>query len=339
MLSFHLLIDIYTKTFAMFLARMVFFRLHESPRYLVHAGRPQDALESLQMISRFNGSELDLDLKDVEDRINDPPTHAQDLAVRTETGVSPSSRFFDADDDAEMSSSPTDIKPSSTTAHVGTPLSSTPLDGSEGAVPAKDYSATGGSEAPLAAYAASERRSHPYHHSLSGRDSFHDDPLSSKEEEISVDDIDVPPARPRLTRNRRSRGDTFSSVRSSLYEAADRAYWVLPPWIRRPVRAWLGRFKMVLVPEWRRTTLLVWATWWGIALAFTMFNVYLPKMLETRRVVSLAETSSLERTLWDVVIFTVAGCPGSLVRFAPLGACPSANAVVVDELVISWAHG
>jgi hypothetical protein len=320
MSSSHLIIDIYTKTFAMFIARMVFFRLHESPRYLVHAGRPQDALESLQMISRFNGSELDLELKDVEDRVSDRPTHAQGSAIRTENGGPPSSRLFDPD--AEISSSPTDIKPSSTTAHPGTPLSSTPPDGSEVAVPTKDYSATGGSEAPLAAYAASERRSYPSHHvAVPGRMSFHDNPPSPsfKEEEISADDVDVPPARARPSRDRRARGDTFSSVRSSLYEAADRAYWVLPPRIRRPLGAWLGRFKMVLEPEWRRTTLLVWGAWWGIALAFTMFNVYLPKMLETRRVVSLAETSSLEKTLWDVVIFTVAGCPGSVVRFAPLG--------------------
>jgi hypothetical protein len=69
------------------------------------------------------------------------------------------------------------------------------------------------------------------------------------------------------------------------------------------------------VPEWRRTTLLVWITWWGIMLAFTMFNVYLPKLLETRRVESLAKTtSSLERTLWEVVIFAVGGCPGAVVR-------------------------
>jgi hypothetical protein len=72
---------------------------------------------------------------------------------------------------------------------------------------------------------------------------------------------------------------------------------------------------MVLEPEWRRTTLLVWITWWGIMLAFTMFNVYLPKLLETRRVMSFAEAGSLERTLWDVVIFTIGGCPGAVVRF------------------------
>ena len=51
----------------MFLARIVFFRLHESPRYLVHAGRPLEAIESLQMISAFNGDELSLDPEDVDD--------------------------------------------------------------------------------------------------------------------------------------------------------------------------------------------------------------------------------------------------------------------------------
>jgi hypothetical protein len=71
---------------------------------------------------------------------------------------------------------------------------------------------------------------------------------------------------------------------------------------------------MVLEPEWRHTTVLVWGAWWGTSLGYTMFNVYLPKLLETRRAVTVAETTSLERTLWDVVIFTIGGCPGAVVR-------------------------
>src|SRR5258705_2891762 len=51
----------------MFLARIAFFRLYESPRYLVHAGRPHEAVKSLQLISRFNGSELPIELADVRD--------------------------------------------------------------------------------------------------------------------------------------------------------------------------------------------------------------------------------------------------------------------------------
>lgn len=61
----------------MFLARIVFFRLHESPRYLVHAGRPEEAIVSLQLISKFNGSELSLGLDDVADHIqhDQSPAH------------------------------------------------------------------------------------------------------------------------------------------------------------------------------------------------------------------------------------------------------------------------
>ncbi|KAJ2935233.1 hypothetical protein H1R20_g1861, partial [Candolleomyces eurysporus] len=54
-------------TLSMFIARIVFFRLHESPRYLVHAGRPHDAIKSLQLISKFNGSDLEVELEDVRD--------------------------------------------------------------------------------------------------------------------------------------------------------------------------------------------------------------------------------------------------------------------------------
>ncbi|KAF9440631.1 hypothetical protein P691DRAFT_801711 [Macrolepiota fuliginosa MF-IS2] len=55
------------RTLSMFLARNVCFRIHESPRYLVHAGRPQEAVKSLQMIPKFNGSGLGMELDDVAD--------------------------------------------------------------------------------------------------------------------------------------------------------------------------------------------------------------------------------------------------------------------------------
>ncbi|KAF9441248.1 hypothetical protein P691DRAFT_813326, partial [Macrolepiota fuliginosa MF-IS2] len=56
-----------TITLSMFPARIVFFHLHESPRYLVHAGRSQKAVKSFQMISKFNGSDLEIELDDVAD--------------------------------------------------------------------------------------------------------------------------------------------------------------------------------------------------------------------------------------------------------------------------------
>lgn len=47
-----------------------------------------------------------------------------------------------------------------------------------------------------------------------------------------------------------------------------------------------------------------------------MFNVFLPKLLETASdPKGLLPPKTLEDTLWDVVIFTVGGCPGAIVRF------------------------
>ncbi|KAH6871581.1 hypothetical protein BKA70DRAFT_1241740 [Coprinopsis sp. MPI-PUGE-AT-0042] len=43
-----------------FLARMVFFRLHESSRNFASPGRPHDTIKPLQLISRFKGSEMEL---------------------------------------------------------------------------------------------------------------------------------------------------------------------------------------------------------------------------------------------------------------------------------------
>ncbi|KAF9439932.1 MFS general substrate transporter [Macrolepiota fuliginosa MF-IS2] len=63
----YLLVTLATITLSMFLARIVFFRLPESPRYLVYAGRPHEAVKSLQMISKFNGSDLKIELDDVAD--------------------------------------------------------------------------------------------------------------------------------------------------------------------------------------------------------------------------------------------------------------------------------
>lgn len=46
-----------------------------------------------------------------------------------------------------------------------------------------------------------------------------------------------------------------------------------------------------------------------------MFNVYLPKLLESR--LGHAETGGRKRALWDVVIFTLGGCPGAIVSIIP----------------------
>lgn len=41
-----------------------------------------------------------------------------------------------------------------------------------------------------------------------------------------------------------------------------------------------------------------------------MFNIFLPKILETRT--TAAQPPTLEGSLWAVVFFTVGGCPGAV---------------------------
>ncbi|KAJ7069406.1 MFS general substrate transporter [Mycena amicta] len=182
-------------TLAMFLARIVLFRLHESPRFLVHAGHPEQALETLQLIARFNGS----------------PTLAGEL------------KLADVDDTAAIPG----LEDQAAEGHGGyEALASTPGE-------------------------STNTKPQPY----------------------------------------------------------------LASWVDR----WLVRIRMVLIPEWRRTTLLVWGAWCGMALAYTMFNVFLPKLLES----DASGDKSISDSLWDVLVFALGGCPGALLGarliLTPLG--------------------
>lgn len=53
----------------MFIGRVILFTLVESPRYLVHTGRPGDALVALQHIATYNGSHIRLSIEDVDDTV------------------------------------------------------------------------------------------------------------------------------------------------------------------------------------------------------------------------------------------------------------------------------
>ncbi|KAI1790173.1 MFS general substrate transporter [Ganoderma leucocontextum] len=279
----YLLISLGLITLSMFLARMVFFRLHESPRYLVHAGRPLEAIESLQMISKFNGSELFLDPEDVDDNV---------LASATQTSL-PNTR---ADEEAQKTPSPPEQSSEA--------LRSAPPD-------AAHYSSVGQPDVSL--------QTHQFGTPLNVTNSTFrsaDRPPSAPPADEAAEPVEVP--RPAQSIRRASSAHRQSRRMSTASEYIESKSGplcrALPRWMRRSALAWIDRVAMVLSPEWMRTTLLVWAAWCGMSLAYTMFNVYLPKLLETRSPSSdpNGTPKSLEDSLWDVVIYSLGGCPGAI---------------------------
>ncbi|KAJ2815527.1 hypothetical protein FBU31_006896 [Coemansia sp. 'formosensis'] len=91
------------------------------------------------------------------------------------------------------------------------------------------------------------------------------------------------------------------------------------------VSSHVALLKPLFAPSLRRTTLLVWVIWAVVAMGFTMFNVFLPKLLETRNneaaqsLVSVSTSvaagphSKQIRVYRDSLIYAVSGIPGSIV--------------------------
>ena len=223
----------------MFLARMVFFRLHESPRYLVHAGRPLEAIESLQMISKFNGSELFLDPEDVDDTIP-PPVLATQASIPN------------AATDGEAQ------KPPSPQEQGNGALRSAPPD-------AAHYSAVGQPDVSLGTHQFGTPLN--VTNSTFRSENQNRTPSATTLVEEATEPLPVPrpwPSRGASSAHRRSR--RMSTASEYIESKSGPLCGALPRWMRRSALAWIDRVAMVLSPEWMRTTLLVWAAWCGMSL-------------------------------------------------------------------------
>jgi hypothetical protein len=98
----------------------------------------------------------------------------------------------------------------------------------------------------------------------------------------------------------------------------------LPRWLRRPLGHWLNRFEQLITEEWRERVWLIWGVWCTMSLAYTMFNVYLPTLLEVRSQRasrgggvesrwSRGRRGNYVDALWEIVLYALGGCPGALV--------------------------
>jgi hypothetical protein len=270
------------QTLAMFLARIAFFRLHESPRYLVHAGRPQEALVSLQMISRFNGSDLAINLEDVHDH---RPAGA--LVSRDDCAAA----LQDANGELEESHLPEYQDPESL--QIQTDINVVDANGHSSSIPPianglsshadiQSYLATRESPPVLEEYSVTATENGP---SPLGSDPpptsnypvLRSSPLSLLvDQSASNDSLHDTPTRRRRSSHLSSRSRRSSVLSEKLSGSA------FPRWIKRPLIAWLDRVAMVLSPQWVKITLLVWSIWFSISLCMFSFRASLPRLLTPR---------------------------------------------------------
>ncbi|BGP19080.1 hypothetical protein JCM10213v2_007167 [Rhodosporidiobolus nylandii] len=216
---------------AMFISRVLFFRLQESAKFLVAANQPTAAVFALRRISKMNGQDVRWALRDV---VDDAPSSA---ALSPAGGT----RGYDAT--------------SPTTSPKRVPCSLPPIDASSPAPP-------DGSDLDL--------------------------------ESSDLCPLSYPSSAPR-------------------FKDQDRPLWFdrLPAAWQDGVEEYVVRVAELLKEgEGRRTTALVWAVWGLASAGYTIFNVFLPKFLETK--LSSSPDASAEQTLRDYVLYTVAGLPGSL---------------------------
>jgi hypothetical protein len=229
---------------------MVFFRLHESPRYLVHAGRPQEAVKSLQMISKFNGSDLEIELDDVAD-------HHPAVTTTTTSALPPSQSFSDG--------------------HAASTAITRPIDGGKVdervVFDAGDEVGGSGASSPPSKNSIDRLTVVPSYDAvgeatsnvLEGHHSFKTPILSDEEAIVKKSFPDIaenhePRLYPSLSRQRS--GSAGGNRNSSVYEYEKRKKCsMLPKGVSKPLAAWWDRVSMVLQPEWFRTTVLVWAAW------------------------------------------------------------------------------
>ena len=244
--------------------RVIFFRLYESPRYLVAAGRPTEAMENLQLISRFNGEELDLSLRDVRDHFGTIKSSRRSLSF----SALPPIRRRSEEEQAFLPAASSSI-----IFNAGADRSDETTKVSEGTPDSADYSAIGETdtirnnrysfttptvEIPNLPFLASPSHSPSQLHTH-GHQRHHTGHSVGEDEEDDEHKTVPHSPRPRLASTLRSR-------RSSVVSVSYKSMSWLPRFIRKPLWAYLDRISSVLAPEWIWKTLTIWAIWFSMSL-------------------------------------------------------------------------
>ncbi|KAL1408359.1 hypothetical protein Q8F55_005168 [Vanrija albida] len=209
------------------LARVVLFRLHESPRFLVSNGREQEAVVVLRAIANFNDHTMEIQRDDV--RQTEQQT-AMDSAMIETNGAS-----HDPEEQHSLINGHRDED-----GFIETP---------------------------------------PHYEGVPGE---------------SLYSVPPPAELPSPTLHRHHRKH---------HHQQHQGRWA---WLHK----WIAQVARLFTPKWRRTVILMWIIWGAMSLAYTMFNVWLPSVLEMKQ---KEGTDKIKGSLNDVVLYALAGCPGSVI--------------------------
>lgn len=146
--------------------------------------------------------------------------------------------------------------------------------------------------------------------SSSSESDFSDTGMSSTEfgnmRRIPTSDPDAPS----LSRHRRQTSNQAGGSVSSRAGSRPMCFGLNQRRWRHKWHTAMKRLEPLLAPKYRLSTILIWVIWALVAFAYTAFNVFYPKFLQEH---GQAGHQSLKQVYQDMIIYSCAGVPGSVV--------------------------
>ncbi|WVQ83853.1 hypothetical protein IAT38_005997 [Cryptococcus sp. DSM 104549] len=280
-------------------ARWFLFKLQESPRYLVSNGRSQEAVVALQAIANYNNHSIDIN-------------HA-DVASGECSAAEPSTRRGSGTGlDLEQGGGRSPQR----SAGLGSPLNGGARGGGGGGSgegsPDSKWSYGGVGIGPPRT---------PHAHPIRSGSAFFATPSSPDgiggeenhfDRSFASGQVDEEPEDAPLMDG--EEGDAHGDQRKSRRTAAGGLGAEGDGWRDKPAQwweSWVEQMGKLFVPQWRKTVILMWIIWGSMSFGYTMFNVWLPSVLESRAKGEGDE--AIKEALGDYVLYSLAGCPGSIV--------------------------
>ncbi|KAJ9120695.1 hypothetical protein QFC22_002626 [Naganishia vaughanmartiniae] len=297
----------------MFVARVALFRLYEPARYLVSKQRSTEALVVLQNIAAFNADAITLDMEDVGTRSSPTETRiskAEDgnaseyrTPLEVPTPTSYASRITSRPGLHTVDSS--SYIEYSTAREYGTPP---PFLGSRKSSPPHIVRSTQGSVFHTPSEELSQARAFQFEHAAVPENESGIRPIAEaefsgrpSEEELTLDDIDT------VTENGRRANGILTLLDKTL-----------------------DRLQLLFVPEWKKTTILMWLVWGLMSLAYGMWVSL--SVLEFPQIGAWSIESSLGRRR-SLALFTLATAMAMFVFTAVVDEW----AVLASSMLISLA--